>query len=182
MATSFGTAAAANLFLAVSLAQAPTVSTLPRAYQAFAKSSPVRTYQGHPESATQSVANDAFFELASRETTAQETLIGTMRGWSLLNHNWDGEGAAKPNGASIREAVAFVRLFANSQFEEPEPMLTASGHAALFWNTGDLYADIEFLGDQRIAYFVKRNSDKHKGVVSFDSENLPTVFQALLSA
>jgi hypothetical protein len=182
MATNFGTAAAANLFLAVSLAQAPTVSTLPTAYQAFVKHTPVRTYQGHSESFTQSVANDDVFDSASRETTAQETLIGTLRNWSLLDHDWDGEGAAKPVADSIREAVAFVRLVANSKFEDPEPMLTASGHAALFWNTADLYADIEFLGDKRIAYFVKRNSDKHKGVVSFDSENLPTVFQALLSA
>lgn len=182
MATNFGTAAAANLFLAVSLAQAPTVSTLPAAYQAVLKYSPVRTYQGHSESVSQSVANDEFFDSASRETTAQETLIGTLRNWSLLDRDWDGEGSAKPTSSSIHEAVAFVRLIAGSKFDEPEPMLTASGHAALFWNTGDLYADIEFLGDQRIAYFVKRNSDKHKGVVSFDSENLPTVFQALLSA
>lgn len=182
MATNFGTAAAANLFLAVTLAQAPTVSTAPNAYQSIAKTSPVRTYQGHSESATQSVANDDLFEVASRETTAQETLIGTMRNWSHLEDNWDGEGAAKPIGDSIREAVAFARLCTSSITEDPDPMLTASGHAALFWNTDDLYADIEFLGDERIAYFVKRNTDKHKGVVSFDSENLPTVLQALLSA
>lgn len=182
MANSFGTAAAANLFLAVSLGQAPTVSTLPSAYQAFVKSSPVRTYQGHSESATHSVANEEFFDLASRETTAQETLIGTLRNWSRLDQDWDGEGSAKPISGSIREAVAFVRLFADYKFEEPEPMLTASGHAALFWNTDELYADIEFLGNQRVAYFVKRNSDKHKGVVAFDSENLPIVFQALFSA
>lgn len=182
MANCIGTAAAANVFLAVSLAHAPTVGTLPSAYQAFVKSSPVRTYQGHQNSPTHSVTRDEFFDLTSRETTAQETLIGTLRKWALLGQDWDGEGAAKPISSSIREAVAFVRLLADSKIEEPEPMLTASGHAALFWNTNELYADIEFLGNQKIAYFIKRNSDKHKGVVAFDSENLPIVFQALFSA
>jgi len=61
-------------------------------------------------------------------------------------------------------------------------MLLASGHVALYKNENGLYADIEFLGDGRIAYFIKRNGDKHKGVLTFDSQKMPAVFSALLSA
>ncbi len=52
-------------------------------------------------------------------------------------------------------------------------MLLSSGHTALFWNEDNLYADIEFLGDGRIAYFIKKNGDKHKGVLEFKSQKMP---------
>ena len=60
-------------------------------------------------------------------------------------------------------------------------MLLGSGHAGLFWKTDSLYADLEFLGDGRIAYFIEHEGvGKHKGVVKFDSEKMPAVFPALL--
>lgn len=115
-----------------------------------------------------------------RLTTQHEKLIGEIRGWSLLVADWDGEGAAAPSAQSIKNAVAFVRLL--SDVTLPEPMLLASGHIALYKNENDLYADIEFFGDGRIAYFIKRNGDKHKGVLIFDPQKMPAVFPALLSA
>lgn len=181
MVNNLGTAAAANLFLAFSMVP-PTVSTMPDVYPAVKKLSLSGTHQRLADSITPSVSAEIVTAASSRDTGAQEKLIGALRSWLILDDDWDGEGAAKPVVQSIREAVSFARLLPKKDVEEPEPMLTASGHAALFWNTGDLYADIEFLGDQRIAYFVKRESDKHKGVVSFDSEHLPIVFQALLCA
>ena len=39
---------------------------------------------------------------------------------------------------------------------------------------------LEFLGDGRIAYFIKNNGDKHKGVVAFDSQKIPVVFPAII--
>ena len=66
--------------------------------------------------------------------------------------------------------MAFVRLL-DDIVELPEPMLLGSGHAGLFWKTDKLYADLEFLGDGRIAYFIEYEGEgKHKGVVKFDSE------------
>jgi len=110
-----------------------------------------------------------------------EMLIGEIRQWRLLNDNWDGEGAATPSNHSLNEAVSFVRLLSQGM-PIPEPMLLASGHAGLYWNENHLYADIEFLGDGRIAYFIKRNGDKHKGVFAFNPQEMPAVFQALIEA
>lgn len=118
---------------------------------------------------------------ASRPTTDQENLMGEIREFSLLEANWDGEGALKPSSQSIRDASAFVRLMdAHASF--PEPVLHVSGNVALFWDQGDaLYADVEFLGGNSVAYFIKTNQGRHKGVVSFDSEQMPTVLAALLA-
>jgi hypothetical protein len=120
------------------------------------------------------------FHDLSRETTSLEKLIGEIRNWVLFEPNWDGEGSLKPSAMSLKHAVSFARLI-NTEAEMPEPMLFASGHAALFWQSEELYADLEFLDDSRIVYFIKKNSDKHKGVVAFDSENMPSVFKTLLS-
>jgi hypothetical protein len=118
---------------------------------------------------------------ADRPTTAAEEAIGEIRSWTLLHANWDGEGARAPVGASLREAVAFVRLLEN--LPVPEPMLFGSGRAGLYWNDGDTYADLEFTGDSRVTYYIeRRGGGKHKGVVLFDSEHMPAVFPALLSA
>lgn len=182
MSATVSTATAAKIFIAISVVQAPTVSTLPGVFEAQVR--PIhklttRTHQTTQNVTAPSVANDETFDASTRETTSAEKLIGEIRNWALFDTNWDGEGSAKPSAASIKDAVSFVRLV-NINAEGPEPMLLASGHTALFWNFGELYADLEFLGGSRIAYFVKKNGDKHKGVVAFDSENMPTVFQALL--
>ena len=124
------------------------------------------------------VLGDSSSECA-RSTTVYENIIGEIRQWHLLRDNWDSEGAIAPNPDSIREAVSFVRLL-NDNFALPEPMLLASGHAALFWNDEGLYADIEFLGDRRIAYFIKKNGCRHKGILTFDKRTMPVVLQTLI--
>jgi hypothetical protein len=123
--------------------------------------------------------NDSNISFPTRATSPQENIIGELRQWNLLDNNWDGEEAAKPKAQSIAEAVSFVRLL-DDNTTLPEPMLLSSGNAALYWNETNLYADIEFLGDNRIAYFIKSNSDKHKGILTFDSKKMPIVLQALI--
>lgn len=115
----------------------------------------------------------------SRETTPIEEITGEIRNWVLINSNWDGEGATPPSRASIHDSVAFARLLTESQ-QLPEPMLLPTGNISLFWNVANLYADLEFLGQNRIAYFVKKDGVKHKGVAEFDKETLPNLFADLL--
>lgn len=190
--TSLGTATAAKLFAGLLMASNPaTASEIPRALEQQARPAQKTTSRLSRElvasHATTIVANDDEYDddtgLAiqhERLTTQNEKLIGEIRSWSLLDADWDGEGAIAPSAQSIKEAVSFVRLIGDVAL--PEPMLLASGHIALYRNESDIYADIEFLGDGRIAYFIKRNGDKHKGVLSFDSQEMPAVFPALLSA
>jgi hypothetical protein len=183
MPTSLSTAAAAKLLIPLITAiHIPTVSNIAalldqpiQPTQKTTSLSPVMQVSHAPTMATPLKYEDA----ASRQTTFQEQLIGEIREWNLLDSNWDGEGACAPDAQSIKEVVAFIRLLTNDN-PLPEPMLLASGHAALYWHENDLYADIDFLGDGRIAYFIKRNDDKHKGVFSFNTQEMPTVFQALL--
>lgn len=128
-----------------------------------------------------SATNEGCFHnlAAARQTSPVEKLVGEMRRWSLLSADWDSEGACAPILSSVRQAETFVRLL-NNTIPLPEPMLHANGRTGLYWNDGQLYADLEFLEDGRMAYFIERNGDKHKGVLKFDSSEMPSVFSTLL--
>ena len=119
------------------------------------------------------------FAEAMRTTTTRELLMGEIRSWALLKADWDGEGAIAPIIHCIENAVSFIRLLPDTT-SLPEPMLHASGNTGLFWGDGGIYADIEFLHNGRIAYYIEQNGDKHKGAINFDSENLPPVFSVLI--
>lgn len=119
-----------------------------------------------------------FQDVFTRETTPKEHAIGELRRWKFILSGWDGDQAQAPIPASLEDAITFVRLLADSA--TAEPMLHATGRAGLFWRENDLYADLEFLGSRRIAYFIERNGDEHKGVVNFDAKEVPAVLEAVL--
>lgn len=176
-------AAAANFAFALSMSPLPTAPLLIEPIEEPAIATRVSSSRSpllQPINyLTTSAANDSNSALVSRPTSPLENIIGEIRQWNLLSANWDGEGAAMPNSQSIREATSFVRLL-DSNSPLPEPMILGSGHAAVYWNEADLYADLEFLGDGNIAYFIKNDGNRHKGVVKFDSEKMPSVFPALI--
>jgi hypothetical protein len=192
--TQFGTASTAQLFAALLAASSPTSAIeLPRAVEQSARTTQKFTSrfpfdQSAVQSASTIVSNEKFVaatelsEQLERLTTQHEKLIGEIRSWSLLENNWDGEGAVAPSVLSVKEAVSFTRMLNDDAASLLEPMLLASGHVSLYKNDTNFYADIEFLGDGHIAYFIKRNGDKHKGVLNFDSKKMPPVFQAILTA
>jgi hypothetical protein len=193
--TASGTATAAKIFLTLTLLQSPTVSPIlnkldqpTSRIQRTTTQWPSADSKGDSGSAapTQTTSVSAIRQVTQlnelgRPTTSREKLIGEVRRWGLLNANWDGEGAAPPVASSLKEAVSFVNLLDEAD-TLPEPMLHASGHAGLFWKDDSLYADIEFLGNGRIAYYIEYHGDKHKGVLGFDSKKMPAVFPALLRA
>jgi hypothetical protein len=120
-----------------------------------------------------------FGEVTERQTNQVEKAVGELRRWLTLAPDWDGEGAAAPIARSIESASDFIRLLPEN-VADAEPMLHANGHAGLFWNENGHYADLEFLGDGRIAYFIQHHEDKHKGLVRFNSELVPPALSALL--
>ena len=114
-----------------------------------------------------------------RPTTRLEELIGEVRSWILLDQNWDGEGAAKANPSSLVQAVDFLDVIPVTDL--PDVTLFASGHTGVYWNEPNRYADLEFLGDGRIAYYIDDGQQgKHKGVVGFRPGEMPPLFAALL--
>lgn len=187
MPTILGTAAYANIVLALAAIAPPTTVSplLPTHEERPARATHKNTSRLSPEAAkpqlTTMLTVEVNYEESARPTTSPENIIGEIRQWTLLGADWDGEGAATPMAQSLKEAVSFVRLLDDTH-ALPEPMLLASGHAALNWNEGGLYADLEFLGDGRIAYFIKKYENKHKGVLTFDSQKMPAVFPPLIWA
>jgi hypothetical protein len=128
---------------------------------------------------TSTTASDLLsIDVLNRETTLKEHTIGELRRWKSLAPGWDGDQAQAPIAASLQDAISFVRLLKDSV--SAEPMLHPTGRAGLFWQRTDLYADLEFLGGRRVAYFIERSGDKHKGVVNFDAMEMPAVLEAVL--
>lgn len=119
--------------------------------------------------------------LVTRETTEQEKLIGELRRYVFLDENWDGEGAVKPNPKSLSSAIEFSRLLVRN-IQVPEPIMNANGIAGLYWKNKSLYAELNFLSDGRIAYFIQRKNDKHKGILDFEKKAMPNLFQVLLAS
>lgn len=122
--------------------------------------------------------NALFGEKADRQTDEKEKLIGEIRSWAAFTADWDGEGAISPNKLSLETATNFIRLLPVTV--DVVPMLNANGRAGLYWNNLDFYADLEFLGDGRIAYFIQKSDDRHKGLLHFDSKFVPPVLSTLL--
>jgi len=110
-----------------------------------------------------------------------EKSLGELRQWKQLLENWDGEGAAKPSIDSLSKAISFVQTLSES-IPVPEPMLHSDGHAGLFWDTADLYSDLEFYADGRVTFFVRGKDGQTRGVVKFDGQTIPPVLLTLLSS
>jgi hypothetical protein len=119
------------------------------------------------------------FAVIDRETTPLELAIAEIRGWSLLDADWDGDGASAPDAGSLLGASSFVCVLPKGHVT-PEPMLHSSGRAGLFWHEPSSYAHLEFLGDGRVAYYIEREEDKHKGVVVISPDEVPPLLLNLL--
>lgn len=118
-------------------------------------------------------------ELAMRAAANAMDSFTQLRGWEKFQSNWDHEGANAPILSSLRAASQFAGLLDN-RFIMPEPMLNDTGRAGLFWSEDNLYADIEFIENNFIAYYIERNNGRHKGVVAFDHQQIPPVLVPLL--
>ena len=92
-----------------------------------------------------------------------------MAGWDA---NWDGNGADRPLNYSLLAARAFVRALAPDSII-PRPALHADGHAILFIQGPDYYAELEFLGDRRIGYYARRGRLEWGDEINFDGHVLP---------
>lgn len=121
-----------------------------------------------------------FVNIVERETTDIEKIVGELRRFSALKDNWDHDGALAPIQSSLRQAISFVRLWEGEDIPL-EPTVNANGRAGLCMNDEHGYADLEFIGDKRVAYYIERNEDKHKGVIYFDEKKLPNLFKDLLA-
>lgn len=193
--TSMGTDSVVKTLAAMGiLALAPTVSAAPLKSEVTPQQINIGTYRTNAflpdnsvitgSSTQQNFSPVSYVEFSSwavdRPTTELEKIVGQFRRWAALETDWDGENASAPIPNSLLQAQNFTSLITESM-PIPEPMMNPTGRAGLFWNMSNLYADLEFLPDGKIAYYIEKNKDKHKGVVTFNSEEMPVVFTTLLS-
>ena len=117
--------------------------------------------------------------VTARATSDNEKIIGELRSWQALAANWDGEGAEQPLLSGLADAALFVQLL-TPKIASPDPMLHATGRSGLFWKSEDIYADLEFFGNGRMAYYIEKNGDKHKGSLLLGKKTMPEVLSVLL--
>lgn len=99
--------------------------------------------------------------------SAKQDLINEVIGCRLVEENWDGEGAIKPKEECILEALQFLEEMPY-EFPIPDLMVHTGGTLGFYWDeeTHGFYADVEILGDGRMAFFMVEEDVKHKGVVN----------------
>lgn len=114
-----------------------------------------------------------------RPTTEHEHAIAELRQWHDLQANWDGEGADAPRRESLEAASQLICLIMWG-FKAPEPMLHANGRAGLLWDDDDLYGEIEFLDENKLAYYFRDQQGKHKGEVIFEGNEIPDALKVLI--
>jgi hypothetical protein len=106
------------------------------------------------------------------EQSAADIAVGQLLRMAAWDEDWDGNQAAKPLGFSLRQAREFIRAL-SVESAIPRPALHADGHAILFIRRPDVYAELEFLGDQRISYFARRGTEEWSDEFSFAGRPLP---------
>jgi len=105
----------------------------------------------HPDAAarilSRVVVDDAGVQLLSPMSWAEEVdgLTGKLLEFRDYKANWDGEQACSPSVDAVYDAVDFLS-FLPQGIPIPKPMVLASGDVALYWDDGDIYAEIGFDG------------------------------------
>lgn len=119
--------------------------------------------------------------IGTRITSDHERSIAAIRSWGALDANWDGEGASAPSENAIRVAADFICNLDRKKMA-PVEMLHANGRIGLLWDEEDLelYGEIEFISEQRIAYFFQNSEGKHKGELIYSGGRISEIFQALI--
>jgi hypothetical protein len=104
--------------------------------------------------------------------TKADLSVAELFRFAALDHDWDGNEAAKPLAFSIKDAHNFIRALAPESIV-PRPALHADGHAILFVRDSEKYVELEFLGGRRIGFYARRGSQEWADEFDFDGHTLP---------
>jgi hypothetical protein len=73
-----------------------------------------------------------------------------------LEEDWDGYGGVPARPDSVKGATAFLNRMPDD-VKMPEPQIASNGEVGLYWNDGQVYADVSFPAAQRISFYAKNN-------------------------
>lgn len=97
------------------------------------------------------IASAKFVESVS---SGYEELKMELKSYLELSHGWDGPESKAPSEEVIATALLFVDGLP-SGIPLPKPMLSASGETGLYWDVGNIYADVSFEGEGMLSIFVR---------------------------
>jgi hypothetical protein len=106
------------------------------------------------------------------QLTKADLITAQLLRMEQWDSDWDGSGAAKPLPLSRKDARAFIRTLAPESII-PRPALHADGHAILFMRGPDTYAELEFLGNQRIGFYARWGGQEWADEIEFDGCTIP---------
>lgn len=89
----------------------------------------------------------------SDDPVARRDLLEKIRAFSSYEENWDGYGGKAASSEAVRDVSAFVRQL-SMDVPQPDPQLSGDGEISLIWDLENLFIDVGFYGDGRMAYYV----------------------------
>lgn len=104
----------------------------------------------------------------------EDPVVAQIQAFRSLKTGWDGEGAAEPSAAAIREAVKFIRLV-GAPAAEIEPYLHVDG-SVLVELPNDA-GSLGFRGDRNIIFVF---DEIDHGTVPFDGFTIPEKIRSAL--
>ena len=95
--------------------------------------------------------------LATKDSLFQEeqALRAELNSYAKLKNNWDDEGATAPSAKAVQDAIAFL----DSRPEGiplPLPEVASIGDVGIYWDEDDIFAEVQFGGDQAYSYYTER--------------------------
>jgi hypothetical protein len=138
---------------------------LPWPYQAVT----IKTSIPKNDSTTRAIETGLGLDVAP---SSADAAVAQILKFEKIDADWDGSEAAKPLDYSLKEARSFIRKLAPESVI-PRPALHADGHAILFVKDADAYAELEFMGNNKISYYARRGGEKWSGEIIFDGGLLP---------
>lgn len=130
------------------------------------------TYVAAAISKAVSAANQSISSEFRYQSTPADLVVAQLIRMESWDADWDGNGAARPLDFSLKAARAFVRALAPESLI-PQATLHADGHAILFINSADVYAELEFLEGSQIGFYVRRGGEEWTDEIYFDGSTLP---------
>jgi hypothetical protein len=89
-----------------------------------------------------------------------DNILQTIKSYTQLPPNYDGEGTLNPSPLSIVTAYNFVKILSYNYGSRlyPDSTLNANGTVSLYWQNDNIYAEVEFFESSKVVYFIKKNT------------------------
>jgi hypothetical protein len=82
--------------------------------------------------------------------------------YEKLEHDWDDAGGAPPSSDAIEIARAVLDLSKALGVLPKRTYVSPSGEVGLVWSKGNGYADLSFLGNGTISYYIRGDDGQHE--------------------